>query len=113
MGYAIVPCDEKRAIVSGWNEKRLTPAELRKALEGTKLNIAIALNMSDVIDVECDSPAAEPNLQKLFGGEIPPTPTWQSKRGNHRLFRRPPGLPCKAKLELDEIEFRIGNVKGR
>ena len=61
-GYAVVPCDGKKPTVSGWPEKRLTAEELRAALEGTKLNIAIALNLSDVIDVECDSPEAEPNL---------------------------------------------------
>ena len=111
-GYAVVPCDGKRAIVQGWNEKRLTRTELRTALDGTRLNIAIALNLSDVIDVECDSPEAEPNLQRLFGGEIPPTPTWTSKRGKHRLFRRPVGLPSKAVLKLDDIEFRVGNGRG-
>ena len=112
LGYAVVPCDGKKAIVLGWNDRRLTREEVREKLDGTKLNIAIALNHSDVIDVECDSPEAEPNLLRLFGGEIPPTPTWKSKRGKHRLFRRPPGLPEKAKLEVEGIEFRIGNGKG-
>jgi hypothetical protein len=112
LGYAIVPCDGKKAIVQGWADKRLTAKELTQALNGTKLNIAIALNRSDLIDVECDNPEAEPNLSRLFGGKIPPTPTWQSKRGKHRLFRRPPGLPVRAKLEIDGIEFRIGNGKG-
>ena len=65
-----------------------------------------------MIDVECDTPEAEANLQALFGGNIPPTPTWQSKRGLHRLFQRPLGLPNKAKIELDGIEFRIGQGKG-
>jgi hypothetical protein len=111
-GLWVVPCEGKRAIVPGWDEKRLTRVELQKALEGKKLNIAIALNQSDLIDVECDRPEAEPNLQAMFGGKVPPTPPWRSKRGLHRLFRRPPGLPEKAKLELDGIEFRIGNGKG-
>ncbi len=111
-GLWVVPCNGKRAVVPGWNERRLTREELRAALDGSRLNIAIALNQSDLIDVECDGPAAEPNLQALFGGAVPATPTWRSRRGLHRLFRRPPGLPEKAKIELDGIEFRIGNVKG-
>lgn len=69
------------------------------------------LNQSGLIEVECDSQEAEAALQEMFG-QVPPTPTWQSKRGKHRLFRRPPGLPEKATLELDGVEFRIGNEKG-
>jgi hypothetical protein len=111
-GLWVVPCDGKRAVVKDWDERRLTPAELRAALGGPHLNIAVVLNQSPLIDVECDGPDAETNLRALFGGNVPPTPTWRSKRGLHRLFRRPPGLPEKAKVELDGVEFRIGNGKG-
>src|SRR5262249_23923500 len=34
------------------------------------------------------------------------------KRGLHRLFVRPEGLPEKAKVELDGVEFRLGNGRG-
>ena len=102
----------RQADRDGVANKRLTEAELSAALDGTKLNIAIALNQSGMIDVECDSPEAEPDLQILCGGKVPLTPTWQSKHSKHRLFRRPAGLPAKAKLELDGVEFRIGNGKG-
>jgi len=112
-GYAVVPCNGKRAIVAGWNEKRLTSGELREALDGTQLNIAIALNQSDLIDVECDSPEAEPNLQELFGGEISPTPTWQSKRGKHRLFRRPPGLPPRPSWKSTVSSSASATARGR
>lgn len=111
-GIAVVPCNGKKPVCVGWNEKRLSQQELRRAFNGTKFNLAIVLNQSDLIDVECDSAEAESALQELFGGKVPPTPTWQSKRGKHRLFRRPAGLPGKAKLELEGIEFRIGNGKG-
>ena len=70
------------------------------------------MHKSDVIDVECDTPEAETALQAMFDGQIPATPTYKSARGKHRLFRRPEGLPKKAKLEIDGIEFRIGNGKG-
>lgn len=111
-GFAVVPCRGKRAIVSGWAEKRLSSDELRDMLSDPDLNIAIALNQSDLIDVECDTTEAETTLQELFGGEMPPTPTWKSKRGKHRLFKRPSGIPKKAKIEIDGIEFRLGNEKG-
>ena len=108
LGYSIVPCDGKKPIVAGWGEKRLTPDELTTTMNGTH-NIAIALHLADVIDVECDGDEAEINLQIWFDNAIPPTPTWKSKRGYHRLFRRPLGLPEKAVVHLDGIEFRIGN----
>ncbi len=111
-GYAVVPCNGKRATISGWNQRRLTAAELRNALANPNLNIAIELNQSNLIDVECDTEEAETAVLALFGGHVPPTPTWQSKRGYHRLFRRPVGLPEKAMLKIDGIEFRIGNGKG-
>lgn len=111
-GYWVVPCDGKRAVVEGWHERRVDPDELKALLAGTSLNIALALHKSDLIDVECDGAEAEPSLHAMFGGQVPPTPTYKSKRGLHRLFRRPTGLPEKAKLELDGVEFRIGNGKG-
>jgi hypothetical protein len=108
-GYAVVPCDGKKPLARGWTERRLTPEELREALVRPHRNIAIVLSLSGLIDVECDSPEAEPSLLTMFGGKLPPTPTWKSLRGLHRLFRRPPGLPERAKIEIDGVEFRIGN----
>ncbi len=112
LGYWVVPCDGKKAVVKGWDQTRLTREQLSERLLGTSRNIAIVLNQSELIDVECDSGEAEAGLQTMFGGTIPPTPTWGSKRGKHRLFRRPDGLPEKAVIKLDGVEFRIGNGKG-
>lgn len=112
LGCWVVPCNGKRAVVKDWPQKRLSSDELRDKLSASGSNIAVALNQSNFIDVECDTAEAETNLQKLFGAKIPPTPTWKSKRGKHRLFKRSSGLPKKAKLEIDGIEFRLGNEKG-
>lgn len=113
-GFAVVPCNGKVPVYPGWNKKRWSPQELHDYFDDitSKLNIGIALNLSSVIDVECDSDEAEESLQELFAGKIPDTPTWQSQRGKHRLFRRPKGLPKKAVLKIEGIEFRIGNEKG-
>jgi hypothetical protein len=111
-GLWVVPCNGKEPLVKEWQKKRLTLTELKAMLVGTHNNIALVLNQSDLIDVECDGDDAEVKLQEMFGGEVPDTPTWRSKRGFHRLFRRPPGLPEKAKLEIDGVEFHIGNGKG-
>ncbi|MSR55051.1 MAG: hypothetical protein EXS09_17440 [Gemmataceae bacterium] len=112
LGYSVVPVEGKAAFTPGWNENRFTESELEAALKGTKRNIAIALNHSELIDVECDSDEAETNLQEMFDGEIPPTPTWKSSRGKHRLFCQPQGLPKLAVVKINGVEFRIGNGKG-
>jgi len=111
-GFWVVPCEGKKPVTRDWPTKRTTIDELEQFLCEGQLNIGIALNQSDLIDVECDGPEAESNLQKMFGGDIPSTPTWRSKRGSHRLFRRPDDLPEKAMVKIDGIEFRIGNSKG-
>jgi hypothetical protein len=111
-GLAVVACEGKRCLVPGWNERRWTRDELKTAFAAPGMNIGLVLNLSGLVDVECDSPEAEAALPALFGGEIPPTPTWTSKRGKHRLFRRPEGLPEKAKVDVDGVEFRLGNRKG-
>jgi hypothetical protein len=112
LGFAVVPCKGKRPIIADWPTRRLSPDDLRANLEGKHLNIAIAINQSNLIDVECDSPEAEAEVQSWFEGNIPLTPTWRSKRGKHRLFQRPPGLPSRAALKLGSVELRIGNGKG-
>lgn len=111
-GFWVVPCNGKRPVVSEWDKRKLSATKLIDALEGTGCNIAIVVSQSALVDVECDSPEAESRLQELCGGEIPPTPTWQSARGKHRLFLRPSGLPSKAVQVLDGIEFHVGNGKG-
>jgi hypothetical protein len=115
-GYAVVPCAGKECHLPWWQTERLAPDELAEMYRAAGCNLAIVLNLSDVIDVECDTEEAEITLQQMFnvpdGGEIPPTPTWRSKRGLHRLFRRPSGLPERAVMSVEGIEFRIGNGKG-
>jgi hypothetical protein len=112
LGYAVVPCDGKKAAPKEWQNRKLDRDELARWLKGTHRNIAICLNQSPLMDVEADTEEAESNLQRLFGNNIPPTPTWASKRGLHRLFVRPDGIAEKAKIEIDGIEFRIGNGRG-
>jgi len=106
----VVPCDDKKPIWKEWQTKQRTEEELMAALDQPGRNIAVVLNQSQWIDVECDSDEAA--LQKLFGGKVPPTPTWKSRRGKHRLFNRPDGLSKKAVIEIDGIEFKVGNGKG-
>lgn len=113
-GHWVVPCNGKVATKKDWPNERVERAELAEALTNNRdLDIAIVLNHCDLMDVEHDNGhAGEATLLAMFGGEIPRTPSYKSPRGFHRLFLRPEGLPSKAKLEIDGIEFRIGNGKG-
>jgi hypothetical protein len=111
-GYAIVPVRAKGPIWLDWQKRGRCQYAPMEALRDKGGDIALILNHSPFIDVECNSPKAETKLQAWFGGKIPKTPTWKSPRGKHRLFQRPSGFPEKAKLKLDRIEFRIGNGKG-
>ena len=110
-GWWVVPQVGKRAVALGWQDFRLAEADLHEYLGGGReMNIALVLNQSAVIDVECDSPEAEAELVRLCGGAVPRTPTWRSRRGLHRLFARPDAadVPDKSKVELNGIEFRLG-----
>jgi len=112
-GLWVVPCNGKIATKTRWSNKRVNRRELERKLDADpELGIGIVLSRSPYIDVEYDSDDGEAALRKLFGAKIPKTPAWRSKRGTHRLFRRPNGLPARAVIHLDGIEFRIGNGKG-
>lgn len=63
---------------------------------------------SGIVDIECDSEEAEETLLILLNGELPNTPTFQSVRGKHFLFKWRDGLPNKAVFKLEGLEFRIG-----
>ena len=113
LGYAVVPCAGKKPILPDWPNVRLMAEELRSTFSRRPgLNIGIAWNLSGLIDVECDTDDGEAAVAALFDGDVPPTPTYRSRRGLHRLFRRPDGLPAKAVETIDGVEFRIGNGKG-
>lgn len=106
-GLWVFPCEGKKPVLKNWPNQRLDLDDLdRWFRNGHNFNVAFALNQSPWIDVECDSPEAEANLQSLCGGRIPPTPTYISKRGKHRIFVRPKGVPNTAALTVDGIEFR-------
>ena len=72
--------------------------------------IGVALGeASGIVDIECDTDGAEPELVALFGGEIPPCPTFVSGRGKHRLFKWSGNLPGGACVHVGEVEVRTGN----
>ncbi len=78
-------------------------------------NLGVALGRdSGIIDIECDSPAAEKLYIELWGGNPPVTPTYEGSRGKHRLFKWSVDLPhadkAVFKIGLENaLEFRTGN----
>jgi hypothetical protein len=79
---------------------------------GARWNLGVQLGpRSGIIDVECDSPAAERALADLLGDDYPVVPTFRGKRGNHRLFLHAADLPRpdKSVFKFRGVEFRTGN----
>ena len=63
---------------------------------------------SGIVDIECDSPEAEAELQRYLPEGFK-TPCFRSTRGVHRLFRWQRGLPATAVRKVGAIEARLGN----
>lgn len=116
LGWRVVPVRGKvPAGGAGWPSQATSdPGEAICLFEDTPHDgVGVVLGpTSGLIDFDCDSPAAEETLQRLFGGQVPRTPTYQSAKGLHRLFRWSDSLPAseisKAKFVVDGLEIRIG-----
>jgi hypothetical protein len=104
----------KKPVVEGWQGAATTDPGViaRWWPPGSRLNLGVQLGpKSGIIDVECDSPAAERALAELLKDDYPVVPTFKAVRGNHRLFRWTPDLPFprKAVFKFKGIEFRTGS----
>lgn len=67
---------------------------------------------SGIVDIESDTPEGAKRLHELFGTSII-TPTYQSARGKHHLFKYSDELPAQATYSFDGIDVKIGaNAKG-
>lgn len=120
-GWRVHPLQarDKRPLLSKWQEQATTDEEQIAEWWGSKpsSNIGIALGeASGIIDAECDQAGSEATLAKLLGDEMLITPTYQSRRGKHRILRWRGDLPDKAKIEIGpaggKVEFRGCGSKG-
>lgn len=111
-GWRIIPTRGKAPCGGvGWPQKATSDAgEAMAMLDDSNADgIGVLLRGSGLIDLDADSPEAEQAIQRLFGGNIPQTPTYRSARGLHRLFEWRDGwasLASKAKAMAGPIEIR-------
>lgn len=114
LGWHVLPVRGKiPASGEGWQFKTTSDEEAAEVLSTIGDGIGVQLGQkSGIVDVECDSEEATKQLQELLGS-IPITPTFQSSRGCHYLFKWNGDWPApsKAVFKLGAIEFRTGNLK--
>jgi len=101
IGWCVLPVWDKVPQGAEWQNKA-TNSEVVKLFNSQRFNgVGVLLGAkSGIVDIECDSDEAEETLLELLGGELPNTPTFQSTRGKHYLFKWRDGLPDKAVFKL-------------
>lgn len=94
LGLPITICRGKAPWQDEWPTLEWTPRTIDAAFKfRPAANVGVILGpRSGLVDFECDGPEAEQTLLDLFDGNLPETPTWRSRRGQHRLFRWHPAL---------------------
>ncbi|WP_442483062.1 bifunctional DNA primase/polymerase [Aeoliella sp. SH292] len=111
-GYPITLCNGKKPIGKKWNEIVYTDERILAEFDrNPTLNVGLILGpQSGIIDVECDSPESKDDLLELFDGELPCTPCFTSRRGDHHLFRHNDRLEQlgKAVIKFKSVEIRLG-----
>ncbi len=111
LGLPITLCMGKAPWHTGWQTLEWTPESIDKAYQQRPAaNVGVVLGQrSGLVDFDCDGPDAERTLLELFDGEIPTTPSWQSQRGLHRLFKWHPALERlgKNKLVIGEDDGKV------
>lgn len=102
-GLPIIVCQDKSPMHTcpcniHWYEKIYTEDMIREEFaqeprNNRYRNVGLILGpRSGIIDFECDCQHAELVFQELFHGEDINTPTYQSRRGKHRLFQYTPQM---------------------
>lgn len=107
----IIEAGGKNPTDAGWPDKRYTDSELeRRYANNPALNVGVKLGPdSGIIDIEGDGDGWQAALTELFGGEPPRTPSYKSKRGEHRLCKYDPRLAGITTVKLGPLEIRVGS----
>lgn len=99
---------EKRPLGTAWQTRSTDNPDDVAAWLASGHNVGLLLGpASGVVDVEFDE---WPGIDELaaFGLTDIPTPTWNSSRGQHRLYRWEPWMPETAVVRVGLLEVRIG-----
>ncbi|QDV72472.1 PriCT-2 domain-containing protein [Botrimarina mediterranea] len=86
LGLSPIPLDGKVPNVVGWPITDYTDAELGQHLQRAN-DPGIGVKMGPIIDVEWDTESQREKAIELFGGELPKTPCFKSRKGSHYLFK--------------------------
>jgi hypothetical protein len=98
---------EKRPLGAAWQTRATQSLQLVSQWLRQGSNVGLLLGpTSGLIDVEFDEPEGADEVQALGLDVV--TPTWQSARGVHRLFRWDDRLPLAATRKLGALELRLG-----
>lgn len=102
----------KHPVDAGWQDAATTDEDtLGDWFDGPQANdtnIGVALGeRSGIIDIEWDDATGKATAEK-FGLHLVDTPTYQSHRSEHRLFRYDERLPQQAVVKIGGLEVRIG-----
>lgn len=109
------PSPGKHPIMSQWDASATNDPEVivPRIKEHPGGNLGVLLGPeSGIIDIEFDTDQGRATAEKLFADIV--TPTYESARSRHYLFKWSPRLPMVQKLEpkhgiLAGLEIRIGN----
>ena len=110
-GWHVMPLRGKIPTLAAWQRAASIDEEqiIRWWDEAPGCNLGVQLGRrSNLIDIEADSAQAEKEIVELFGGEAPLCPTYQAKRGKHRLFLWRDDMPAQAVIHVGEVEVRLG-----
>lgn len=110
-GFTVVPTKRGEKIpLAKWGNRRPGWDEVENLLADGNANIAVKLTDSPIpiVDVEFDDEEGREAFHEMFGDD-PETVAYASGRGEHYWFLKPDGLPDKAVVKLNGVEFHIGN----
>jgi len=101
----------KNRLAQGFRLPRPTEEWLRDVYRlNPVLGVGIQIGPeAGLVDIDVDGPAAAPWLHRLFPDGVPPTVAFQSRRGEHYLFRFDDRLARYGfRVHNHELEIRIG-----
>lgn len=97
----------KVPIGNAWHALAATTADVIGGWIDAGYNVGLLCGAARLIDVEYDDPVGRGTLARLGLLDVE-TPTWESGRGQHRLFRLAAPLPSWGWRKIGGVEVRVG-----